>query len=318
MRSIPALALIFALSTSMTPLPDTPATIRAKAVALDPKDPARRRAGALGFLGGWVLTSEQPSFGGISALHARHGQFLAITDAGAVIRFRLGADGVPTDALFSVLPAGPGRGQGKSDRDAESMAMDSRSGAIWIGFEGHNAIWRYAADLGRAVAHAEPAAMKSWPRNGGPEAMTRLADGRFIVFGEASGSKGTTEALLFAADPAKPGTKPLRFFYRPPKGYVPTDAGLLPDGKLLVLNRHFSLLHGVAATLTLVDPEAIARDTIVEGRFLARLAPPLTVDNMEALAIEREAGRTILWLASDDNFSPLQRTLLLKFALDGD
>jgi hypothetical protein len=37
---------------------------------------------------------------------------------------------------------------------------------------------------------------------------------------------------------------------------------------------------------------------------------------MEALAVEREGGRTILWIASDDNFNPLQRTLLLKFGLD--
>jgi hypothetical protein len=37
---------------------------------------------------------------------------------------------------------------------------------------------------------------------------------------------------------------------------------------------------------------------------------------MEALSVTRELGRTIVWIASDDNFSPLQRTLLLKFALD--
>ena len=45
------------------------------------------------------------------------------------------------------------------------------------------------------------------------------------------------------------------------------------------------------------------------------LQPPLTVDNMEALSVTVENGRTIVWIASDDNFFPLQRTLLLKFAL---
>jgi hypothetical protein len=34
---------------------------------------------------------------------------------------------------------------------------------------------------------------------------------------------------------------------------------------------------------------------------------------MEGLAVTQEAGRTILWIASDDNLLALQRTLLLKF-----
>jgi hypothetical protein len=37
---------------------------------------------------------------------------------------------------------------------------------------------------------------------------------------------------------------------------------------------------------------------------------------MEALDVHRNAaGETILTVMSDDNFSPLQRTLLLRFAL---
>ena len=50
-------------------------------------------------------------------------------------------------------------------------------------------------------------------------------------------------------------------------------------------------------------------------REIARLQPPLTIDNMEGVSVTVENGRTIVWLASDDNFFPLQRTLLLKFAL---
>ena len=49
--------------------------------------------------------------------------------------------------------------------------------------------------------------------------------------------------------------------------------------------------------------------------MIARLAPPLTVDNMEGIAIRREGGRTFVYLISDDNQSKVQRTLLLKFEL---
>ena len=49
---------------------------------------------------------------------------------------------------------------------------------------------------------------------------------------------------------------------------------------------------------------------------MATLESPLNVDNMEALAITIENGRTIVWIASDDDFmSIVRRTLLLKFEL---
>ena len=107
----------------------------------------------------------------------------------------------------------------------------------------------------------------------------------------------------------------LRCGYRAPAGYAVTDAAELPDGRLLILHRRFTLLDGVSAKLAIVDPRAIAAGRTISGIEIATLAPPLTVDNMEGLAVERERGRTIVWIASDDNFSVLQRNLLLKFAL---
>ena len=61
-------------------------------------------------------------------------------------------------------------------------------------------------------------------------------------------------------------------------------------------------------------------------REVARLAPPLTLDNFEGLDVRRDAsGATLLYLVSDDNgcgkrrnvVAPraLQRTLLLMFEL---
>ena len=53
----------------------------------------------------------------------------------------------------------------------------------------------------------------------------------------------------------------------------------------------------------------------MRGRQIADFHRPINVDNMEALSVTREQGRTIVWIASDDNYNPLQRTLLMKFAL---
>jgi hypothetical protein len=43
------------------------------------------------------------------------------------------------------------------------------------------------------------------------------------------------------------------------------------------------------------------------------------IDNMEGLAVHRAAtGELVLTLISDDNFSPIQRNLLLQFTLVGE
>ena len=43
------------------------------------------------------------------------------------------------------------------------------------------------------------------------------------------------------------------------------------------------------------------------------------IDNMEGIAVHRNAaGETIVTLVSDNNFSVLQRNLLLQFALMGE
>jgi hypothetical protein len=108
----------------------------------------------------------------------------------------------------------------------------------------------------------------------------------------------------------------VRLGYRPPGEHRITDAALLPDGRLIVLNRSFSLVEGVSVIVTLVDLGGdLSPGRILEGRQIARIDPPLTIDNMEALAIGERGGRTIVWMASDDNFNPLQRTLLLEFEL---
>jgi len=61
----------------------------------------------------------------------------------------------------------------------------------------------------------------------------------------------------------------------------------------------------------------LAADAVVRGREIARLETPLVHDNIEGVAVTREGGRTTIWLVSDDNQSMMQRTLLLKFRLEG-
>jgi len=92
---------------------------------------------------------------------------------------------------------------------------------------------------------------------------------------------------------------------------------LLDDGSSIVLERSFSLFFGGFGTrLVRVAAGAWVGGAIVEGTELARLRPPLLVDNYEGIAATRGPDGTILlWLIADDNYMSLQRTLLAVFAL---
>lgn len=321
MRIPAVLAALFFLGTFAppglySPLPIPPdSVVRFDLVPLSSEDSAQSRVGRLEYLGGWRLSSNDPRFGGLSAIHVEAGRIVAVSDAGTIAEFGLPSASNILPLRMRVLREGPGPLERKSNRDAEAMAIDGAN--AWIGFENRNAVWRYARPGWKSQASARPAAMRDWHDNRGSEAMIRLPDGRFLVFAESGpGDDGTTEVLLFAGDPAEEGSKAISLRYKAPKGYRITDAVALPDGRLLFLNRKMGLLEGFTAKLTLGPLLERELPPVLTGAVIATLEPPIAVDNMEALSVVREYGRDIIWIASDNNFSPLQRTLLLKFALD--
>lgn len=301
------------------PLLGPAARFAATPVALAPGDPGRRRVGALVFERGYRLHSPDPVFGGFSALAVAGDQFTLLSDGGNIVRFRMDAAGRLSARRFAELPAGPGRGWNKNERDSESLATDPLTGAFWVGFERANQIWRFSPGLGHAEGSVAPAAMADWSENGGPEAMARLRDGRFVVLSETTrpaGMPGAREALLFSGDPTGPGSAAARFVYVPPLGYSPTDIAELPSGDLLVLNRRFTFFRGFHCVITLVPRRAVAPGSVARGAELARFASPLVQDNFEGMAVVADAHGTALWIVSDDNQSLLQQSLLLKFRLD--
>ena len=320
-RGVFLLLVLAALATNIAAPPEPPppgpamASLSFTPVALDESAPARRRVGALDYLGGWVLRSDSPRFGGLSALHVEGGAATALSDDGTLFRFAIPAGQGREPLRIDPLGGGPGPATRKSNRDTESMVI--LGPWLWAGFERHNMVWRYRrADLSPA-AFAQPAPMREWRGNSGAEGMVRLADGRFLVFCEGvADSEPLSDLVLFDGDPADPRTPSASLHYRRVPGYRVSDATLLPDGRLLILNRRFEWLEGFSMVLTIADPRGLRPGAVLERRELARLQPPLSVDNMEGVSVTQENGRTIVWLVSDDNFFPLQQTLLLKFALN--
>ena len=285
---------------------------------LDPAHPGKRRLGELIFLNAWELQSDNENFGGISALAALpENRFVGVSDAGTLIGFGLSQNDSIDRPFIAALPDAIGGNVDYADRDSEGITYDPQSGRGWISYEGKHAVRRFSPSFARVEAKAQPKAMADWPNNSGAEAIVRLSDGRFLVFSEgAKHGEGIYAAILFSGDPTETGTVAREFSYRPPLGFKPTDAAQLPDGRLIVLHRKVALPYGLFATkLSIVDVADIRPNALISGTVIATLAAPLLVDNMEGIAVTREGRDTIIWLISDDNFTILQRTLLMKFRL---
>jgi hypothetical protein len=95
-----------------------------------------------------------------------------------------------------------------------------------------------------------------------------------------------------------------------------TDIAFLETGEALLLERRFNIRDGVACRIRRLVPDAIRPGALVDGPIIFEADRSHAIDNMEGIAVHRDAAGThIVTLISDDNFSPIQRTLLLEFAL---
>ena len=83
-----------------------------------------------------------------------------------------------------------------------------------------------------------------------------------------------------------------------------------------MLERRFSWTSGIAMRIRSVPLTAIKPNATVEGAEVVTADMGYQIDNMEGLSVHRAPdGALVLTLISDDNFSPLQRTVLLQFTL---
>ena len=123
------------------------------------------------------------------------------------------------------------------------------------------------------------------------------------------------------ADLLQPGFQLLpqargQFSVRRTDNFDVSDAVLLPPGDLLILERKFSWLGGLGIRIRRIQLKSIRPGAVVDGPSIFNADLGQEVDNMEGIDAHVTAeGDTVLTMVSDDNFSPLQRTLLLQFTL---
>jgi hypothetical protein len=281
-------------------------TIVAEPVAADPTRPDRVDFGRFRYAGGLALTaSDSNRLHGLSDIRVLpDNRILGVTDEGDLFEARLRLDaggrlaGLDRARITPLQAPGGGPLDGKLESDAEGLAL-LKDGSRLVSFERRHRILLYPADgrPPRQVNSPEAA----FPPNGGLEALSAdpaRGPDAWLAGGEESGELWTC-ALRTPCRSLGTLPKPFEF------GLVAVTP--LPDGGLAYMIRAWDPLRGARIALILRNAAGAEVDRL-------ELARPLTTENFEGVDVlpGKDGGLRFL-LASDDNFSTEQRTLLLAF-----
>ena len=294
--------------------------------SFDTRDRSRTRFGQLEYRSGLILTSPFRGFGGLSGLRldVKGERFIAISDKAGWFTGRIvykGREMIGLDDVEASPILGPG-GKPITSRgwfDTEALALDGP--LVYVGLERVNQVLRF--DFTRAFTHAHgepivlPPAARKLPYNKGIEALVVVPKGNQPLAGtliaiSERGLDAQGNILGFLIGGKSPG----QFAIRRTDDFDVSDAVVLPSGGLLVLERKFSWLSGVGIRIRSIALSAIAPGALIDGPAIFNADLGHEIDNMEGIdAHVTPEGDTVLTLVSDDNFSIIQRNLLLQFTL---
>jgi hypothetical protein len=304
--------------------PVHPVAITARPIrSFEPRSPEKTRFGSLTFRGGLVLTANHPRFGGFSGLwrSADGRDLVALTDNAFWLTAKARSEGGHVVALDEAELAPVLGASGKPLHrsryyDTESLAI--ADGVAYVGVERTHDVLRF--DWGRdgVAARAQivpvPREVKRLPDNRGLEAIAVVPAGHalagsVVAIAERSGKEDepTLGVIL--------GRQPGLFQVARHDGFDITDMAFLPGGDILLLERWYRSLRGVGMRIRRIAGPSLKAGAMLDGPYLIEADLGQEIDNMEGLAVHLENGRTILTLISDDNFSFIQRTILLEFEL---
>jgi len=249
------------------------------------------------------LSAKDDRFGGLSALLWHDGHFWSVSDRGKLFRF---------NANFSdevaIWPLRDGQGQplsGKRQTDSESLAL-TENGDFYIAFERKHRVAVYNQQGYRQGKNLTlPKAVGALKDNGGLEAIEQDRQGNLLLLAEAKNNP--------AASPLWRGHQAWKqTILAKTEDYHPTGLSRIAGcDDFILLERFYHPIKGVRARLSLLEGQSGQRRKVI-----AQLGPPTPLDNFEGIATYRDkTGQLIITLISDDNFSILQRTMVMKLLL---
>jgi hypothetical protein len=339
-RNVLLAAAAFVTGASLTaiadvevqPVPTEGVSIEVSSVPVELRsaDPGDKRIGKLIYRGGISVVPKDDRFGGLSAfkVSADGSKFVSVSDTGnwttGTLQYDANGDLTgASDIVVTPLLGADGQSlHGKEDGDAEGLAYQNPFGLVgsaFVSFERDHRILRYEfmtdGVKARGVPVALPESVKDLRNNSGLEVLSALDAEHIVAIAEEGPKDDNDDSPGWVVNIVTGETT--SFTMKRVLPYSLTDATLLPDGRLLVLERRFAPTTGPGAQLRAYEPKTFTEGATVEGELIAVLFAGVTVDNMEGLAARQTAdGKTLIYVVADDNFQrPLQRTLIMMFEL---
>ena len=278
---------------------------------LDPK---------LSWRGGLSLAAWSVSFGGFSGLLVEKGglDIIALTDKADVISASLtySAQGKLQGiekAKLSSLEVESSISRLKR-YDSESLTRLS-DGSIIVSFERAHRFRNYAALNHSGNTLPNPIAIVHSDLNNGVEAVTDLPGNRFFAVAEKLRRQGGYRAWIYD------GQKWEILVYPRDRRWQATGATTSPDGsKVWLIERRFhGFSKGFESRIVELEVSAITPGAFLKPKVLAHFGLGTDLGrNFEGIsAVKRPNGETWIYLITDNNFNPLQSTLLIAFAVAG-
>ena len=262
-------------------------------------------------LGAVALSADHPAFGGFSGLLVRDSRLTAVSDTGwwLMAPFDDGTTGLrPAAGRFVRMHDTDGSAFDKTGGDAEGLAV--LGDRVAVSFERDHRIMLH--DGTRPVTEIRDRRFERMSSNSGLEALASLTGGRLLAIGEQALAGGHPAFVISPNGTVQAASLPAS------GRHAVTGADVGPDGRLYVVLRDYVPLVGVSIR---IHRYRLGEDglPLVESReVLAELEGATGIDNMEGISVWTDAaGRVRLTLISDDNYSALQRTLIVDFVVEG-
>lgn len=270
---------------------------------------------ALDYLGSHTWRSGQDGFGGFSGLELGDdgSSFIAVSDRGFIVQGQLtrdqtGAVNRVAAATIRPLKDDDGTRLDRFEVDAEGLAL-REDGRLYVSFEGVHRVWTYSSPASEGAWLPRAPAFKRLQNNSSLEALAIGPDGALYTLPERSGAWERP----FPVFRYKRGAWTVPFTIPRRDKFLPVGADFGPDGRLYLLERHFTGLPGFR---TRVRSFALGRAGVEDEQELLTTQAGRH-DNLEGISVWEDANGAIrLTMISDDNYRFLQRTEFVDYRLN--
>jgi len=274
----------------------------------------KQKVGKFIFRDAVELKSETYRFGGFSSLNIIGNKIYALSDEGRLLRATLVREGHKIVAVSksSFDPLWPEEKEPKKKEYDSEALVHLKGNHFAIGFEQLHriALYQLGKESEKEKTFSAPAELSELTKpNEGIEALTQISADKLLALTEsAKDESGNT--IGYIVDMKSGEWQKLAL--RKKDAFRPTELAILDEKHLLLLERSYGLFNGLEVRISLISRADIRAGAVLQTKELGRFDHQSDIDNMEGMdVIRNKDGSTDIFLISDDNFNPLQHTLLV-------